>query len=335
MRLEYRILWFDDQPANTRYHRDRISSALSRFGFDPRIETPNIPPVGSDPFAGLPSAHEVDLILMDWKLGGGQNGAALARSLRQSFRDTDIVFYSSETPHRLRELIFQQEIDGVHCFGRTTLCDRTIGLIKSQMRKVMDLNHMRGIVMAATSDLDQDMIACLEVLQAVSYPDEPAAFAADISEKVSYALRRKAEEVDRMGRNGRLAKLLHEPSFGSAMRLAVLQAEMAKLGARINEAHLLEGLGRYQGEVIGPRNDFAHRRAVVEAGRLVLEGREQVFDQDSMATLRLTLLNHADNLRALLSLLREMAGPAWVDDAAARLEAIAGDVQETVVEDRG
>lgn len=310
MRLDYHILWFEDQPANNKPYEDTIRTALARLGFEPQISMKVVVTGSGDPLAELPPQHQVDLVLMDWKLGGGHDGAELARKIRRVFRDTDIVFYSSESPKDLRRLIFEKDIDGVHCFHRTSLTERTVGLIRSQMRKILDLNHMRGIVMAATSDIDQAMIQCLEMIQSVVYPSQAEAFAASIGVQVAGSLRKKADEIDKLVIKGRLDKLLHEPAFGAALRLTVLQAEIKKIADRINEVHLIEGLDRYQSEVITPRNDFAHRRAVVRDGKLVLEGREQPFDQDGMVALRLKLLDHSDNLRSLISLLKEMADAA-------------------------
>lgn len=328
MKLEYRILWFDDQPANNKPYEDTIRNSLARLGFEPQIDLRVVVAGCSDPLSNLPAQHDVDLVLMDWKLGGGHDGATLARRLRQTFRDTDIVFYSSEVPKNLRKLIFEQDIDGVYCFHRTNLTERTMGLIRAQMRKVLDLNHMRGIVMAATSDLDQAMIQCLEVVQSVVYPNAAEAFAASIGAQVAESLRKKADDIDKLVTKGKLQKLLHEPAFGAALRLTVLQAEIKKLADRINEVHLLESLSRYHADVITPRNDFAHRRAVIQAGKLTLEGRTEPFDQDGMIALRLKLLSHSENLKALLSLLREMAGAAGEPALAAKI----ADVQQVIEE---
>lgn len=331
MKLEYRVLWFDDQPANNKPYEDTIRNSLARLGFEPHIDLRVVVAGSGDPLSNLPAQHDVDLVLMDWKLGGGHDGATLARRLRQIFRDTDIVFYSSEVPKTLRKLIFEQDIDGVYCFHRTNLTERTMGLIRAQMRKVLDLNHMRGIVMAATSDLDQAMIQCLEVIQSVVYPNTAEAFAASIGAQVAESLRKKAEDIEKLVSKGKLNKLLHEPAFGAALRLAVLQAEIKKLTDRINEVHLLECLGRYHAEVITPRNDFAHRRAIIQAGKLTLEGRTEPFDQDGMIALRLKLLNHSDNLRALLSLLQEMADAAGEPALAAKI----ADVKQVMEESGG
>ncbi|WP_426136597.1 hypothetical protein [Pseudomonas sp. PWP3-1b2] len=306
MHLDYRILWFEDQIENIRPYQANISSAISRLGFNPRTETREVIAGAKDPLADLPSSRDIDLVIMDFKLGGGYDGASLAKRLKITYRDTDMIFYSSESARTLRRLIFEQDIDGVFCFHRTTLSDRTIGLVQSQLRKMLDLNHMRGIVMAATSDLDQAMIECLEKIQMLIKPDDKDEFIREVGGKISDSLRSKADQIEKLVSKGRLDKLLREPSFGAALRLSVLQDEIAKISDKISEVHLLERLALYRDDVIGPRNDFAHRRAVLENNQLVLEGRDQPFTQDSMITLRLKLLSHFDNLSGLISLLAEL-----------------------------
>jgi CheY-like chemotaxis protein len=306
VQIEYRILWFEDQPTNVKPFEDNMRTDIARLGFEPRIEIRRVLAGGPDPLLNLPAQQEVDLVLVDWKLGGGQDGAVLARRIRQLFRDTSIVFYSAESPQKLRQLIFDQGIDGVYVCSRERLGDRTMSIVRSQMRKLLDLNHMRGIVMATTSDLDQLIIECLEAVQLVVYPDEAERFANDIATRVAEKLRERASDIEKLAAKGNLQRLLRQPTFEAALRLALLQEAIGKIADRIEEIHLVEILGRYLDEVVRPRNDFAHRGVTVKEGKLVFEGREEPLDQEGMVALRLRLLEHLANLRSLLRLLREM-----------------------------
>lgn len=307
MQLEYNILWFDDQPGPITPFVERVKGMISRLGFEPKIDLRVVDGQSGDPLATLPT-YGLDLVLMDYKLGGGHDGATLARRLRQSFRDTDVVFYSSVSAKELRRLIFEQDIDGIFSVSREHLTDRVNGIIQGQLRRMLDLNHMRGLVMAATSDLDMAMVECLEVVQQILHPGNgAAAFAEAIAQRVSEGLRRKANEIDGLGRKKQLAKLLREPSFGAYLRWEVLKEEVVKLADKVSERQFIDHLDKYNTDVIGPRNDFAHRKAVVRDGKLLLEGRDQPLDQDSMRALRLRILDHSDNLRGLLVILRELA----------------------------
>ncbi len=310
MQLDYKILWFDDQHQAITPFVQRVQNMIARLGFEPKVDLRIITADVVEPLANLPNQAEIDLVLMDWKLGGLHDGADLARKLRVTFRDTDFIFYSSESPATLRRLIFEKNIDGVFCVSREHLSDRVNGIIQGQLRRVLDLNHMRGLVMAATSDLDLGMIDCLELVQKVLYVGDAAEYAIEIATRISKALRSKADDIDKLGKKGKLAKLLREPSFGPALRLQLLQEEIAKFADKLTELHVVEGLDRYHEEVITPRNDFAHRKAELKDGKLHLEGRDQPLDHNTMKALRLRLLAHADNLKGLLTTLRELADAA-------------------------
>nr|WP_312392576.1 hypothetical protein [Stenotrophomonas geniculata] len=307
MKLEYRMLWFDDQRSSIEPAIKRIEAIISRLGFQPHVDLRIVEAGMEDPLAGIPDEDDVDLVMMDWKLGGQHDGAKLTRRLRQKYRNTDVVFYSSETAKRLRELIFNEDIDGVYCCNRDQLGDRVSGIIQGQLRRVLDLDHMRGIVMAATSDLDHGMIECLEVIQRISYPDNKPEFAAIVSETITARMLSKIEDIRDFERKGRLDKLLRDPNFGATQRLEMLLSEIAKIGDQLSEPHLIEHLEVYQGEIISPRNDFAHRKAEKKNGKIFLQGREAHYDQEKMRELRLRLLKHSDNLGALLSMLANLA----------------------------
>jgi hypothetical protein len=59
----------------------------------------------------------------------------------------------------------------------------------------------------------------------------------------------------------------------------------------------------YQDEVIDIRNKFAHAKAIVVEGRLVLkgqiEGKDFEFNEDSCIKIRQNLINHKRNIEAL------------------------------------
>lgn len=335
MKLEYRMLWFDDQKSSIEHAIKRISGMISRLGFQPDIDLRIVSADVADPLANIPDEDDVDLVMMDWKLGGPHDGAKLTRKLRQKYRNTDVVFYSSETAKKLRELIFKQDIDGVYCCKRDELGDRVSAIIHGQLRRVLDLDHMRGIVMAATSDLDHGIIDCLNVIQKISYPKDETGFAIVISESIASQMSKRIEKVRKLGAKGKFEELVRDPNFGSSQRLELLLKEIHKIADRVSETHLVEYLGVYQGEIISPRNDFAHRKAQKKDGKIFLEGRDIHYDQEKMREIRLLLLKHSDNLSALLSLLANLAEAAGepsiaeqLSDAHEAISSAAGDAME-------
>ncbi len=86
---------------------------------------------GEDPLAGLPPETDVDLVLMDYRLGGDYDGAALAHRIRTRFQNTGIIFYSAEPPDTLRQVLFDNKIDGAYPCRREYLTERTVGIVTS------------------------------------------------------------------------------------------------------------------------------------------------------------------------------------------------------------
>ena len=311
MKLDYHILWFEDQPKNVKPSEENIRNAIARLGFQPHIDLRAVTVDVLDPLINLPPQHEVDLVLIDWKLGGEHDGAKLARQVRQKFRDTDIAFtLSAESQETLRRLIYEQKIDGVYCFHRQNLSERAIGLIHSQTRKVLDVNHMRGIVMAATNDLDQAMIQCLQLVQSIIRPLDSNKFAVEIGEQVSASLRKKATEIEALAAKGELEMLLRQPAFGAALRLTVLQTEIQKISDQLDGGVSVEMLGRYHKEVITPWEVLTYGLWTEGDGEMAFSSSGKSFDQDAMIALRLKLLSHSDNLKSLFSMLKELADAA-------------------------
>ena len=98
----------------------------------------------------------VDLVLMDYNLGS-EKGNDVINYIRDDQNDvyTDILFYSeNESEKGLRK---KSDRDGLYCSGRSELFsgDKIKKVIKTTIRKTQDLNNLRGLVMAETSELDE------------------------------------------------------------------------------------------------------------------------------------------------------------------------------------
>jgi hypothetical protein len=115
----------------------------------------------------------VDLVLVDWDLGSNLHGEDAIEAIRDQVRYKDVVFYSAQrAPDELRRAAFEKELEGVYCASREQLVEEVMGVFESLVKKVLDLDHTRGIVMGATSEIDQMVSECLSTIYAMA--DEPA-----------------------------------------------------------------------------------------------------------------------------------------------------------------
>ena len=153
MSLKYRILWIENEEDWVESIEDQIQEYLEDLGFI--YEKKLISKEEEDI-----SYNEYDLILMDLNLADQPNGAELISKIRDLGVYTDVVFYSASGIDELRAKGREKELEGVFYSGRTpdtTFVKRVRDVIDATLKKVQDLNNLRGLVMAEVSELDAMM----------------------------------------------------------------------------------------------------------------------------------------------------------------------------------
>jgi CheY-like chemotaxis protein len=153
MNLDYKILWFEDEPASFRAKQRLVKRIVESFGFNfptPRneIDGANIETINF----GL-----YDLIISDLKLNNVEGTALLERIRDVKGIYTEVVFYSSIGETALRNELKNFEIDGVYCADRTNenFIEKVGKVIETTIKKVQDVNNTRGLVIAETILLEK------------------------------------------------------------------------------------------------------------------------------------------------------------------------------------
>ena len=158
MKLKYRILWIENEQDWVESIEDQIQDYLEDLGFD--YEKTLIDKEEKDI-----NYNDYDLILMDLNLADHPNGAELISKIRELGVYTDVVFYSASEMSELRAKGNEKEVEGVYYSGRTpavSFVKKVKVVIDSTIRKVQDLNNLRGLVMAEVSELDMRMTSLIE-----------------------------------------------------------------------------------------------------------------------------------------------------------------------------
>lgn len=156
MKLKYRILWIENEQDWVESIEDQIQEYLEDLGF-----TYDMKLIGKE--EKNVTYNNYDLILMDLNLADQPNGAELISKIRELGTYTDVVFYSSMGIDELRAKGKEKELEGVYYSGRTpetSFINKVKAVIDSTIKKVQDLNNLRGLVMAEVSELD----ALMEVI---------------------------------------------------------------------------------------------------------------------------------------------------------------------------
>ena len=214
MRLDFNVLWVDDQPGSVanQIRSIKLQMAAEGFEFKPTLCTTLDQvqaTISEDVFT-----DEVDLILVDWDLGNGAYGEDAIELIRETVQYKDVVFYSGQTPVvELREKAFEKELEGVYCSSREGLVDEVVGVLYSLIIKVLDLDHTRGIVMGATSDIDHMINTCLTVAHQKLDDAGKATF-------IEEGLTRVAEQVQNVAKQG--DKLKNAPSVDALFKAHML-----------------------------------------------------------------------------------------------------------------
>ncbi|WP_296280992.1 hypothetical protein [Pseudoxanthomonas sp.] len=306
MRLDFNVLWVDDQPARVANQIIGIKAKMSAEGFDFRAKQCISIDQVEDTILENVFTDEVDLILVDWDLGNGDHGEDAIERIRSVVQYKDVVFYSGQlTVAELREKAYEKKLEGIYCASREDLVDEVLGVFDSLIKKVLDLDHTRGIVMGATSDIDHMVNACLELAHSKLDDAGKAKFIAD-------AIRRVDEQVDNVTRQG--AKLKGDPSvealfkahmlFTSDHRLRFLASILgtAEFAAYATGAQTVQS---YRDGVVRSRNKLGHVILVPEGKPdSVMDDVGVVVGIAEMRELRKLILALRTEFRTLLDTLR-------------------------------
>ncbi len=165
MRLDFNVLWVDDQPEAIKDEIHKIKGDMYAEGFEFNVtHCANIRELEGK-IADQVFSDEIDLIMVDWDLGHGDHGQDAILKIREVVRYKDIIFYSSRTETSvLRKIIYDAKIEGVFVATKGSLVTQVGGVFEGLVKKVLDLDHTRGIVMGATSDIDQLVTECLTII---------------------------------------------------------------------------------------------------------------------------------------------------------------------------
>ncbi len=299
MRLDFNLLWVEDQEGQVLSQYEKIKRSLKREGFKTKvIFVPNVEEaiklLESDVYG-----DNIDLILMDFDLGEkNKSGADGLKDVRQIMPYKDIIFYSAKAD-KLQEMVAQRTIQGVDCSTRTGLPDTVERVFEKLVKKVIDIDHSRGIVMGATSDIDYAVNTVLDALFENDDENFQTKALAKISEKM--AKKRKAFQASDIAVS-KLENLKdikdHHFVFTSDDRLLLMKSLLGLIGKK----DACKQLDAYRTDIMPARNDLGHIRAVPGEGfkRQFLNRKGEEVTVDMMRDLRVALVNYHEYFEKLV-----------------------------------
>jgi len=311
MRLDFNVLWVEDQPNAVESTARSIAREMAEegFQFNP-IQCRSLDEV-KERIAADVFTDEIDLILVDWDLGTethGEDAITLIRN-EQRFRYKDIVFYSALKPAgELRELAFANDLEGIFCAAsREDLVVEVIGVFESLIKKVLDLNHTRGIVMGATSDIDHLVNECLIAMH--DKLDEPGkvTMLKEILDRIGERTKHFTKRAGKLKGSATLVSLFDEHEIFTANdRLRILSRMLTVEKFKVY-GETRASIVAYLKEVVPGRTSLAHLVMVPQGKpQAVMTSQGKVVTLEETRVLRRRILSLRDDFRVLLAALKEM-----------------------------
>ena len=291
MNLIYSILWFENEMESMEPLVDEIKDFVENLGF--KFSTPHVEEQGGENFNNI-KYEDYDLILMDYKLNNNENGDALIERIRNHQVYTDIIFYSSSTVAELRQAIHNKGIDGVYCVSRSSepFLSKVQSVIKSTVKKILDLNNMRGLVMAEVSDCDEKMKQIISLH--ISNQD------AAISEQ--FLMQRKEKLIKSV--EEKLKQIVSEPleTFYQSWHFDASHKWRAVKNIVKTCVPPLEACTNcYENEIIVKRNRLGHiKESINDNGEKCLADGDFIFSDEVCKEILSDLKKHSDNLDSII-----------------------------------
>lgn len=304
MRLDFNALWVDDQPSTIKSYADRLSMSMKRDGFELKVTSATSVKEAVAHVSGSVFGDLFDLVLVDYDLGQGPTGDIALRDIRNLLNFKELIFYSANSAGRLKRLAFDQNVEGVFCTSRNDLVQTALGVFEALIKKVLDVDHSRGIVLGATSDIDHivhDALLCVhDKLDGTKKGEMLGLIHGKIDEKLS-AMAKRATDAKTGGTMGDALELYDLVTAFDKLRLLMDVLDKANP----EEKDIRTKIGRYTADVVPKRNILGHVQMVMTKSGRVLRSRDgkKELSESDLRDLRRELIEHRDNFHELADIL--------------------------------
>ena len=160
MRLDFNVLWIDDQPEYVQSIEEGIRTKVREEGFMLQTKLVKTVKMAKTFISEDIYGDNIDLVLIDYDLGVNENGEEGLKAIRHKFFYKEVIFYSALSPNKLSKIVADNGLQGVYWTSREYLGEEVFNVFSTLVKKVLDIENSRGIVMGATSDIDYHAREC-------------------------------------------------------------------------------------------------------------------------------------------------------------------------------
>ncbi|UPT67013.1 MAG: response regulator [Sphingobacteriales bacterium JAD_PAG50586_3] len=265
MRIDYNILWFENDEGWLKQAVKGISNLLEDYGFRLNETTQKDGSKIDELISKIQSKTlDVDMIFMDFKLSGEINGEKIIETIRKRNLFTEILFYSQDS--NVKQIIEETygSIEGIYYGGRDNFRDKAREVIWHTIKKVEDVESMRGLIMGATSEIENLMKDITLEYIANCGDDIKNIIAKPIFEEVGKNVREKFDRHSEYEPTLNLKKLIKDNTLFDANKKAhAIQAIINEL--RHPDLEGLTGTVFYDSisNIFLVRNKFGHCKVII------------------------------------------------------------------------
>ena len=300
MKLNYYVLWVEDDDSWFKTTSELFSETIFDYGFNPIIQREKkLEEV-------IEEIHKTglikfDILLIDFNLRDSESGESVIDSIRNNNIFTDIIFYSSDK-QSIIDSIKENLFEGVYHSDRKELEDKFEKVFKTTIKKIEEINSMRGLIVGETSELDALIDEHLDFYIKSPFIDK---FEIDnfLNDQIFVKLEGKLSFLKKEYANTGLKGIV--PHFEAIRKWELLRGILK--ANKTHKPYISDFLilnARYQDDVIDIRNKFAHAQIIInDDGKEVLKAfignKHFEFDEDAFKKIREDLIKHRNALLML------------------------------------
>ncbi|MCA6364962.1 MAG: hypothetical protein IM638_18170 [Bacteroidetes bacterium] len=303
MKLAYNILWFEDNDVSYSGKKEIVKNIIEdELGFlfpEPlrEIDSRNIEQI---------NYRDIDLIIVDLNLANNDKGTSIVdfiRNTEQVF--TEVVFYSSYGEDAVRDALRSFKIDGAYCADRENADfeDKVRQVIHTTVKKVQDLNNMRGLIMAETSDIDKTMLEIIKIGIDNSSLGIRENLINQIFDSVSSKVSRKKEKFDRYYYNKNINQVIKDTvMFDTSEKINAIQFIIDTVSHNVTQPYKYGVFTSRYSEITKKRNILGHENQTSSEGRVIVGVGDHAFEfnDEFCIDIRRRVKKYGDDLDDLL-----------------------------------
>ncbi len=280
MRINYSILWVEDEKSWYETTKELFTDTLDELGFNlicKRVE--NLKQV-KDEFE-LNGLKDYDLLLIDYTLKNAESGDHIIefiRGIKVKPILTDILFYSSAV-EKVRESMHKLGLEGVYTADRKDIVPKFDLVVNTTIKKVQDLNNIRGLIMAETSDIDKIMFDIIQVLITSNKFDLKEKLSNEIFLNIEKKVNGKKEDFEKYKRNSNLNRIMNDTViFDAFEKLNLIQFIFENVNDEIANKYKNGIFKTSYSEITKKRNLLGHVSQSDNIGPIIVGSGDYAFE---------------------------------------------------------